>query len=295
MESSARSKPCEERELLQADRARPPRLRLADGQPAVVERRRPARASLPRRPCPRRSGAPPRPREAVDLLRDEALVEGAPRALDLVLARAAAALLDDAAIRRRERAGSGRARLLREPEGRGRGSRASRERAPRSARWSRGCARAAGSRARRIRSRTRGRLRAATSRSRAAGGASHRRRRERTRRGHRCPGSSSCPSSRKRSIVAAAGATPWPQSASGSPRSADQKTAGTSPPGPFRCGSTTCRTNPVATAASNALPPRSSTAIPVCEASQCVDATIPKVPRSSGRVVKVRDAPRSTR
>ena len=74
-----------------------------------------------------------------------------------------------------------------------------------------------------------------------------------------------------------------------------QNTAGTSPPGPFRCGSTTCSTNPVATAASNALPPRSSTAIPVGDASQCVDATIPKVPRSSGRVVNVRDAPRSTR
>ena len=64
------------------------------------------------------------------------------------------------------------------------------------------------------------------------------------------------------------------------------ETAGTSPPGPFRCGSTTWSTKPVATAASNALPPRSSTAIPVCDASQCVDATIPKVPRSSGRVVK---------
>jgi hypothetical protein len=32
------------------------------------------------------------------------------------------------------------------------------------------------------------------------------------------------------------------------------------------------------------LPPRSSTAIPVCEASQWVDATIPNVPRNSGRV-----------
>ena len=66
-------------------------------------------------------------------------------------------------------------------------------------------------------------------------------------------------------------------------------------PGPFRCGSTTWSTKPVATAASNALPPRSSTAIPVCDASQWVDATIPKVPRSSGRVVNFRDAPRSTR
>ena len=47
-----------------------------------------------------------------------------------------------------------------------------------------------------------------------------------------------------------------------------QNAADTSPPGPFRCGSTTWRTKPVATAASNALPPRSSTAMPVAEASQ---------------------------
>ena len=33
------------------------------------------------------------------------------------------------------------------------------------------------------------------------------------------------------------------------------KMAGTSPPGPLRCGSTTCRTKPAATAASKALPP----------------------------------------
>ena len=71
------------------------------------------------------------------------------------------------------------------------------------------------------------------------------------------------------------------------PRSVDQSTAGTSPPGPFRCGSTTCSVNPVATAASNALPPRSSTAMPAADASQCVDATMPNVPRSSGRVVNV--------
>src|SRR5947199_2078923 len=58
-----------------------------------------------------------------------------------------------------------------------------------------------------------------------------------------------------------------------------------SPPGPFRCGSTTWSAKPAAAAASKALPPRSSTAIPAAEASQCVDATIPNVPRSSGRVV----------
>ncbi len=88
-------------------------------------------------------------------------------------------------------------------------------------------------------------------------------------------------------MVAAPGATPWPQSATGSPRSTGKSSAGTSPPGPFRCGSTTCSVSPVATAASNALPPRSSTDIPAAEASQCVDATMPNVPRSSGRVVKL--------
>ena len=63
--------------------------------------------------------------------------------------------------------------------------------------------------------------------------------------------------------------------------------SGRSPPGPFICGSTTCSAKPAATAASNAFPPRSSTAIPAADASQCVDATMPNVPLSSGRVVKV--------
>ena len=80
------------------------------------------------------------------------------------------------------------------------------------------------------------------------------------------------------------------QSTSGSLRSADQKTTGRSPPGPLRCGSTTWSVNPAATAASNALPPRSSTAIPAAVPSQCVEATIPNVPRSSGLVVKVMPA-----
>ena len=106
------------------------------------------------------------------------------------------------------------------------------------------------------------------------------------------PGTSSWPSSRKRSIEAAAGATPWPQTTNGSPRAADQAMIGTSPPGPFMCGSTTCRTKPAATAASNALPPASSTAMPVPEASQCVEATMPKRPDSSGRVVNVTPMPR---
>ena len=62
---------------------------------------------------------------------------------------------------------------------------------------------------------------------------------------------------------------------------------GASPPGPFRCGSATCKVNAVAQAASNALPPRSSTAMPTWLASQCVLATTPKVPAISGRVVNM--------
>src|SRR5215475_913315 len=62
---------------------------------------------------------------------------------------------------------------------------------------------------------------------------------------------------------------------------------GTSPAGPLMCGSTTPRTRPAATAASKALPPFSRTAIPAAEASQWVDATMPNVPASCGRVVKL--------
>src|SRR3979411_458025 len=70
-------------------------------------------------------------------------------------------------------------------------------------------------------------------------------------------------------------------------RLVSQRMIGRSPPGPWRWGSTTWSTNPAATAASNALPPRSRIAMPVCEASQCVELTIPKVPRNSGRVVHI--------
>ncbi|RWA46335.1 hypothetical protein AU476_36500 [Cupriavidus sp. UYMSc13B] len=40
---------------------------------------------------------------------------------------------------------------------------------------------------------------------------------------------------------------------------------------------------PAAAAASKALPPRSSTPMAVCVASQCVEAATPKVPMISGR------------
>ena len=53
------------------------------------------------------------------------------------------------------------------------------------------------------------------------------------------------------------------------------------------CGSATCSTKAMATAASKALPPRSRTAIPVPDASQWVLAAMPNVPTSSGRVVNM--------
>ncbi len=67
----------------------------------------------------------------------------------------------------------------------------------------------------------------------------------------------------------------------------ENRMAGTSPPGPFRCGSTTCNTNPAVPAASKALPPSSSARIADCEAIQWVEEAIPKVPCNVGRVVKV--------
>lgn len=88
-------------------------------------------------------------------------------------------------------------------------------------------------------------------------------------------------------VVLSAGAGPWPMRTTGRPGScAVVKIAGMSPPGPLRCGSTTWSTNPAATAASKAFPPRSSTDCAVAVAIQCVEAAIPKVPRRVGRVVK---------
>src|SRR5258708_1692266 len=61
---------------------------------------------------------------------------------------------------------------------------------------------------------------------------------------------------------------------------------GTSPPGPLRCGSTTCKVNAGATAASQAFPPLSNIDMPMAVAIQGVDATTPKMPSIGGRVVK---------
>src|SRR6476659_1110885 len=60
---------------------------------------------------------------------------------------------------------------------------------------------------------------------------------------------------------------------------------GTSPPGPFRCGSTTCSVKAVATPASKALPPFSKMLIPTAVAIQWVDVTTTNVPSISGLVV----------
>src|ERR1043166_9036419 len=61
--------------------------------------------------------------------------------------------------------------------------------------------------------------------------------------------------------------------------------AGTSPPGPLRCGSTTCKVKAVGIPASKALPPFSKVAMPTAVAIQWLVATTPKVPSISGRVV----------
>src|SRR6186713_2187750 len=86
-------------------------------------------------------------------------------------------------------------------------------------------------------------------------------------------------------MVARAGAGPWPQITSVRPRFTSWTMTGTSPPGPFRCGSTTWSVKAVATPASKALPPFSRMAMPTAVAIQCVEATTPNVPSISGLVV----------
>ena len=100
------------------------------------------------------------------------------------------------------------------------------------------------------------------------------------------PGTIFNPRSLKLFKVANSGATPWPHITIGS-LFFGAKINGTSPPGPFKWGSTTWRVNPVATAASNALPPFSNIDIPTAEAIQWVDVTMPKLPTISGLVVNL--------
>src|SRR3981081_3880772 len=86
-------------------------------------------------------------------------------------------------------------------------------------------------------------------------------------------------------MVAREGAGPWPQITSVRPRLVSWTMIGTSPPGPFKCGSTTCIVNAGAAPASNELPPFSKVAIPTAVAIQWVEVTTPKVPSISGLVV----------
>src|SRR5712671_5860726 len=87
-------------------------------------------------------------------------------------------------------------------------------------------------------------------------------------------------------MVAPAGAGPWPQITSARPLRTSNRIAGTSPPGPLRCGSTTWSVNAVAQAASKALPPFYNVDMPTAVAIQWVEVTTPNVPSISGRVVK---------
>src|SRR5688500_6484520 len=97
----------------------------------------------------------------------------------------------------------------------------------------------------------------------------------------------SMPRDSNAAMVARAGAPPCPHTTVGISSSRRCTMITASPPMPFMCGSTTCCTKAVDTAASNALPPRSSTDMPTADAIQCVLATAPNVPTISGRVVKV--------
>src|SRR6516225_2550407 len=87
-------------------------------------------------------------------------------------------------------------------------------------------------------------------------------------------------------MVALAGAGPCPQITSFRRLRTSLRMIGTSPPGPLRCGSTTCSVNAVAQAASKALPPFSNVDMPTAVAIQWVEVTTPNVPSISGRVVK---------
>ena len=288
-ESSARSKPSSSASCWSATGPAAPRSRLADRQPAVVERDRPARASPPRRRGRRPARKPPSAsQKRVDLLGDEALVERLARTVDLLLAGAAAALARRSAGTSRRVPGCGRARRAfgaRQVE-LGRSGPGREQLAVQLDR--RGDALVQRIAELRVPDRELEhvpeppRPELAEQEQPAAERAGH------ARGEHAGAGDELVAElaealdrrGRRRDALAAE------RRAARRARRV-QKTAGTSPPGPFRCGSTTWRTKPVAHAASKALPPRSSTDIPAAEASQCVDATIPKVPRSSGRVVNV--------
>ena len=117
---------------------------------------------------------------------------------------------------------------------------------PAPARWSRRPGRAAGARRGRSRSPARARSPAAASRGRAAGAARRRPHRARPRPAGPTRGRGRDPSPRTPRASRPAGAGPCPQSTRGVGSFAVATIAGRSPPGPFRCGSTTCSTKPPA-------------------------------------------------
>ena len=141
------------------------------------------------------------------------------------------------------------------------------------------------SRARRARARARSRRRAGACRTPRAAGTTRRARRARRPRRARRAAADRSPSARTRSIVAAAGAGPWPEIANTRSRRASRTRIGTSPPGPFWVGSSTQSAKPIAQAASAALPPLASCCAPICAARWCPAATAPPNPRTVGRVV----------
>ena len=285
--------PVEQRELLQQHRSLPPRAGLADGEAAevVADRALVARGPLghvvrgQHAGVPLAGGVPQRGAgEGVDLGGDEAPLPRVERVLDLGVAvgRRRLGLVERVAAASQPRPGCAAVRCRRgrprprSATGRGTGRRP--------ARWSWRSAAAAGRRSRRSgrparAPRAAGAVpwsRSSVSQAAVLPGTAAASSPE--------PGIRSSPSPRKCATVAPAGAGPCPQSTVGT-SSGPAKISGRSPPGPFRCGSATCRVNPAATAASKALPPASSRAIPTAEASQCVEDTMPTVPCNSGRVV----------
>ena len=254
--------PLEHHELLQPRRPLPPRRRLAHRQPAVVDGRR----RLERRPPPGEIVARQQPaafaREAVDLLRHEALVVDAPRALDLVLARAAPCLVEQAPPRRGKRAVPERLSGLRRRQvqlGRARPAAQERFDVP-DRRDDRGHDRVpVVGVADRVCEHV---LEPPRPEPLEQEQPAAERARGRTPPAGRCPARARARASGTARSSPPAARRPARRARAARPSSAGQITAGRSPPGPFRCGSTTCSTKPAAHAASNALPPRSSTAHP---------------------------------
>ena len=89
-------------------------------------------------------------------------------------------------------------------------------------------------------------------------------------------------------MVAPAGPGPGRTAPRASGPAAVAMISGTSPPGPLRCGSTTCRTNPAVDRRVEGVAARArASASPTARRASASRTTIPNVPCSVGRVVKV--------